>query len=355
MEALTFSTLELAAPADGEADLSAPFAVLYADTFKRPDFPKDGLKVTEADLDNAVKVFNEIYVQLGGIPLDDDHAFAEGRDAQAVGWVKQLWRDGQQLMARVAWTDLGKGLISSGRKRLFSPEFTNSFEDETGKKWGFALISGALTNRPFLRKGLAPVAMSESAREVVAAEASALTALTVNGTSLTAAPKDARDMTEPTVTAKQVEDLTETLNEVRATVETLKADNATLSERADAAEATATAAAKELAEERLSAVLSQARREGRIDAKDETTTEFSELHEKVGLDGVKTILAKIPAETIPVSEQGHGRDLPITASDAPEGVDPDSYALHLRAEAIAAEQDIPYEQAASLAFQEVQA
>jgi hypothetical protein len=178
------------------------------------------------------------------------------------------------------------------------------------------------------------------------------TAYTFTLTPHTQAPKDARDMSETTVTAKQVEDLTTALNDVRAKVETLEAENAKLTERADAAETAADALEKTLADERLTAVLTQARREGRIDAKDETTQEFADLHEKVGLDGVKTILAKIPAETIPVSEQGHGHDKPVTASDAPEGVDPESYALHVRAEEIANERGIEYAEAASIAYKE---
>jgi phage I-like protein len=299
-------------------------------------------------------VFEETFAPIGGVPIDLDHSFAEGGTSEAVGWIKQLFVEGDKLMARAEWTDEGASLIAAGKFRLFSPEFSTNWTDEQGKARGFTLLAGGITNRPFL-KGLAPVALSERAIEFVASEAVQMAQLAEMfrvPAPVAPAPKDAPDMSEPTVTAKDVEDLTAQLSEAREQAETFKSEIQTLAERVTAAEGRAEATQKELDEERLTAVLTQARREGRIDAKDETTQEFAEMRDSMGLDTVKKFIAKLPPETIPMSETGHGHDKPEIGT-APEGVDEPSHRAHVRAEQIAEEKGISYEEAAPLAFKEV--
>jgi hypothetical protein len=75
----------------------------------------------------------------------------------------------------------------------------------------------------------------------------------------------------------------------------------------------------------------------------------------MGLDAVKTFIAKLPAETIPLSEQGHGKDIPA-AGAAPDGVDQRSHEAHTLAERYVAEGKFDsYEEAAKAAYSEVYA
>jgi hypothetical protein len=110
----------------------------------------------------------------------------------------------------------------------------------------------------------------------------------------------------------------------------------------------------ELFNERFSAVMSQARREGRINASEETTTKWRERAEKLGLDEVRSLLADIPAETIAMSERGHGKDAPESKHvDVPEEHDEQAFKAHQLAEEIAKERNIDYAEAAPIAFREV--
>jgi hypothetical protein len=65
-------------------------------------------------------------------------------------------------------------------------------------------------------------------------------------------------------------------------------------------------------------------------------------------------MADIPAETIAMSERGHGGEGPPASADAevPEGVDPDAHRLHERAVALAEEKNIDYEDAVYIAAAE---
>lgn len=135
---------------------SEPFEVLRAGSYVRSGRE---VEITEADLDRAVTNF--VDGRMGPeIPLDFDHSFAAGQGSKAAGWVTELARHGRSLFARVKWTPRAAEMIEAREYRFFSPEFSRTWRDEHGAEHGFAMVAGALTNRPFLRN-MTPVALSE--------------------------------------------------------------------------------------------------------------------------------------------------------------------------------------------------
>jgi len=126
------------------------------------EFLKGGRKitVTGADLDRAVENFARWQAAGQAIPVDYDHSFAGGGSSRAAGWIETLRRVGDQLLARVTWTESAREALAAREYAYFSPEFTRSHRNESGEDEGFSLVSGALTNRPFLR-GTTRVAFSD--------------------------------------------------------------------------------------------------------------------------------------------------------------------------------------------------
>lgn len=99
------------------------------------------------------------------VPVDYEHAtemvdesvFQHG--APAVGWIVELDNRGAEgLFGKVEWVDASAlQYIRSGQYRFFSPAVAfNAIDPVTGKSQGATLVSGGLTNRPFL-DGMAPV------------------------------------------------------------------------------------------------------------------------------------------------------------------------------------------------------
>lgn len=97
----------------------------------------------------------------GMVPLDFEHAseagYADGSSA-ATGWIVQLQNRGEAgLWGLVEWLEPGLSLVRAGRYKFFSPTVAFNYLDaRTGKRIGPVLLSGALTNRPFL-DGMAQV------------------------------------------------------------------------------------------------------------------------------------------------------------------------------------------------------
>jgi phage I-like protein len=104
------------------------------------------------------------------VPIDFEHATEQPayagnipRDgAPATGWLTSLEnrRDGG-LWGLVEWMEPGLSYIREGRYRYFSPAVVFDYVDNvTGESIGPVLVSGGLTNRPFL-DGMAPVTASK--------------------------------------------------------------------------------------------------------------------------------------------------------------------------------------------------
>jgi phage I-like protein len=287
---------------------------MRAGSFKHPNFGE--VEVTEGDLENAVKNFaawKESGVQ---VPIDYDHSFRTKGDSKAAGWMDSLELTGDKLLAKVKWTKEAADSIRSGAYRFFSPEFASDFKDEEGNGKGFTVVSGGLTNRPFL-KGMTPVALSEEVREVAQdwmndlaetvglssydnqsmAEKEETTETKDSGPQPPKAPGGEGEPGTREPDAK-TEEKTVTLSEADFSTMNAAAEQVkTFQERLVRTE-------KALSDEKFTRIFSQAQREGRVDAKDETRTKWRERVDKFGLEEVETLLYDLPAETIPVKERG---------------------------------------------------
>lgn len=356
-----------------EADgLSAPFELLRVGETSHPSFGKT--KITEAELDQAVANFHTLSEKGMEFPVDWDHSFAEGGDSRAAGWIKELVRKGKSLYARVKWAAKAAEQIRDEEYRFISAEFSENWKDEFEKGHGFTVLAAGLTNRPFLR-GMTPVALSERIPledvrfvypVVMAGPAAATNTVTWTSAGSGAAPVKTSQggetlsevaATKSTLTEEQVleavKDLTfsdesktelgealgfkaaEEVEEKARTFAEAKAQLEgkvkTLSERLDKTQS-------ELDAERRDHDLARARREGRIDAAEETTTKWTERYAKFGRNEARSLLFDMPAETIPVSERGSST-APDEPEAVPEGIDPEAHELDRKAQAYMAEHE----------------
>lgn len=342
-ETPTLHSLALADQEVTDDGLSKPFAVLHTGTFKRSDFGE--LKVTEADLDKAVENFNALTHDEQGnpeAPIDYDHSFSRGQGSESAGWIKRLYREDDKLLAQVKWTPTAESKIRERSLRYISPEFTTGWKDQGGKDKGFALLAAGLTSRPFL-KSLPPVALSDEVAADLADNARRLA--DAAGIDLASGGAQAARKTPPmadepkTVTLSEAE--VTTLRETASQVATLSEKVTALEESRDQAVTALNETKSELRKEQVDKLLGQARREGRIDASDETTVKWHERADKFGLDTVKDLLAEFVADTIPMTERGQGFDKPGVVT-APEGVDQDDYVTDRKITALMSEKGIDY-------------
>jgi hypothetical protein len=262
-------------------------------------------------------------------------------------------RRGQSLFARVEWTPEAQQLIKSKQYRFFSPEFTPKFASESGDSEGFTILAGGLTNRPFLR-GMTPVALNQDVVEYAFsrfAEVPDTQPMASDTKKETAAPKSEKDEKAPatekaeTVTMSQADH--DALRSRADERDQLKGEIDKLTSRLDEVD-------KELETERFSADFSQALREGRVDAKDETRSTWRGRYEKFGRSEAKALLFELPAETIAMSERGSGADA-NPAEDAPEGVDGERYAMDAAIKKVAADKDVDYAEAAMIVAEQASA
>jgi phage I-like protein/cation transport regulator ChaB len=122
--------------------------------------PKYGnFQITEDNLNGFIRSFQE-NVRGIEIAIDLEHGETSHKGA-AIGWIKNLKKDNEKLLAEIEWTDLGKSMVQSKQYKYFSPEFVFQYTDlETNKKFNDVLMGGSLTNKPFIKK-MAPVLLSE--------------------------------------------------------------------------------------------------------------------------------------------------------------------------------------------------
>jgi len=381
-----------------EADISEPFEVLRVGDYKRSG---DDFEVTEQSLDSMVSNFQAAQEHGHEIPVDWDHSFAEGGTSKAAGWIKSLFRKGQSLFAQVKWTDQAKQDIESEHFRFISAEFSDDWKDEHGDAHGPTLLAAGLTNRPFLR-GMTPVALSdrtekeintlrlagvdEIERQIHALSGGKGITVTLTGdlpteglrasetpreVSETATEKKDREAREAAaktlgvktaaedskagdivtlaegqvvLTEEKVKELTDAAEKAK-TLSEKESENKTLSDRVTKLEEALTDERKALTDERFSRIFSQAQREGRVDAKDETRETWRERVTKFGLGEVEKLLSELPAETIPVKERGSSAG---AADVVPEeaGVDHEAAVLDREIKALSEKEDISYTEAA---------
>lgn len=344
----------LASAKGAKGEVSKPFEILRVGDFKRGS---RSVPITSTDLDEAVDNFNRWKAMGQEIPVDYDHAFSEGRPAPAAGWYDSLSRKDDTLYATVKWTDKAREEIQSGLYRFFSPEFHKSFISEEGSPEGFTILAGALTNRPFLR-GMTPVALSqEVADEIDGWVSDRFSNLTPEQLeALADTPREVSLLKDKNKNGEQAEtfkvEIDGETQEFTAD-EIVAMNQAKVDAEAEAAkqekaakDAKAEAAAKETTIETLSTrvdsmekrdkdrdftdIFKQAKREGRVDAKDETETTWRETFDQLGAEKTKALLEQIPAETVPMTAQGRGGSNEV--STAPKGYDEDRHAMNQKVE-----------------------
>lgn len=89
------------------------------------------------------------------------------RGSEAAGWVKDLYIEGDKLMAKVEWTELGMEKISKKLFKFVSAELANKYPHfKSGDLIGNVFIGLALTNTPAL-KGQDALALSEQIEELI--------------------------------------------------------------------------------------------------------------------------------------------------------------------------------------------
>lgn len=370
--------ITLAEAPEGQKQISEPFEVLRAGEFS---YRGETLKITEADLDKAIANFNAMQADGHDLVIDYDHSFAKGETSEAAGWFRELTRKGSSLFARVKWNSGAVQKIRDEVYRYFSPEFHEHWSDEHGKDWGFTLLAGGLTNRPFL-KGMTPVALSEPLERELAqmrmagvpeieAELSELKAsalsetrsevadekltVEINGEQREFSAKDVADLVakageEPTSLKVEVdgEAKTFTAEDVGKLVEeaskTDDGETRKLSDRVKTLSEELDAERKTLTSERFDRIFREAQKEGRVDAKEETRATWEQRVEKFGLEEVTKLLNELPTY-IPVDERGSGAD----AGDAvpeQEGVDHDAARADREIKTLAEKEEITYSEAA---------
>lgn len=113
--------------------------------------------VSFGDLDEFVANF-KANVRGVDLAVDVNH----DPEHRAIGWFRDVYREGEALFAVVEWTDEGLEKINSKEFRYFSPELFFSYRDEeSGADLRNVLIGGGITNRPFF-KGMKALKMSET-------------------------------------------------------------------------------------------------------------------------------------------------------------------------------------------------
>lgn len=115
--------------------------------------------ITDKDYAGWVKTLE----LLGEIPIDYDHSPEKDEGTEAAGWIRGLDRDGRMVVADIEWTPQGAQAIRDKRWRYISPTFVDDLKIE-GKAQGHPGLKGAgLTNRPYLRRGMPAISLSDDA------------------------------------------------------------------------------------------------------------------------------------------------------------------------------------------------
>ena len=152
---------EITVTGGDEPEFVSEIQIMRTGSWDHPQYGK--FTINDGHLNVFVETF---YSRVRGVDLAVDQA--HDPDKGAAGWFKDVYKRGDELWAKIAWTPWGLTLIRNKIFRYFSPEFLFSWTDEETKKvHKNVLFGGALTNRPFL-KGMDPIMLSESlARDVI--------------------------------------------------------------------------------------------------------------------------------------------------------------------------------------------
>ncbi len=148
---------EFAWGVDLELTAGKPIQIMRTGTFQHPEYGK--FSITPGDLEDIVQGFNA-NVRGQQIPIDVDHLHEKG----AVGWMKSLQIQDDKLFAVPEWNEDSVNDIANGKYKYFSPHFGPWEDPESRQKHRIVLMSGAVTNFPFL-KHMEPISLSEVAAQ----------------------------------------------------------------------------------------------------------------------------------------------------------------------------------------------
>jgi len=237
--------------------------------------------------------------------------------------------------------------VKDKRWQFFSPTFVNSYRDEQDKPLGPALLSVALTNRPFLRQGMPAIQLSNDTQFAYLCDNPHLTTLqgeamnetltklksllglkdTAGDTEILAAVKELKKPVKPVKTLS--------LTEQAESAGKILLDENTVTELHRKAEIGIKAAA-ELNDQKFELAYGKAAEQMRVDAKTETKQRWRTLYD---LDSDTTLLTLSSLPKITATEPiGEGHTPPI----APDGVDQARYELSVRAKAYAKEHNVDF-------------
>jgi phage I-like protein len=258
---------------------------------------------------------------LGGrAPIDFDHAPEKGQGTKAAGWITGLELDGKHVMGTVQWSRAGVEAIKGREYAYISPTFTRSWRDEEGRDHGRTLIGAGLTNRPFLKKDMPAISLSEDL-ELTARESQPL--------------RDSPAVTPLANIAQRLSTEETTLSEAvqgAGAIILTAAEHTDLVARANAGEQ----AVQQLAEQTFELAFTKALDEGR------TTPAMKEHLQGLPVETAVKILEASP-KVVKTETKGSG-DAGRTP-ETPKGVDADRFELHEKAEALALSEKISYEDA----------
>jgi len=149
-----------------EGDLTE-VKLLYPGYFEHDLYGK--FEITEKDIDKAIKNWIEkvaVRFDENGspqLPFSYQHAGheADPEKAKASGWIKELFKKGEELWGKVEWTPKAQEYIANKEFQYQSPEFTDNWDDESGEAHGFTLTGATLTNYPHLKKNQLAIALTD--------------------------------------------------------------------------------------------------------------------------------------------------------------------------------------------------
>lgn len=319
--------------------------------------------ITRADYTSWVRNLREL--QNGRIPIDYDHAPEAGGSSEAAGWITSLeLRTGAQLialgitgvdeaaeyaLATIEWTPDGAAAVKAKRWLFVSPTFSDSASNEEGEATGPYLHGVALTNRPFLRRGMP--AISLCADDLPGAERSDTPAVPEIKT-LRAALKLADTVSDDDVIAAAVKlaeappEPTPKPEDARTLAERAQAEGLVVLTAADHSKLAADAeegakAAKTLHDQTFTAKVKECRTKGSLDAVPETEAMWRESYDE-NPDRTLKLMDALP---VVVKLKQLGAETGETP-ETPENTDPERHELNVRVKALqAADPNLSYEDA----------
>lgn len=263
---------------------------------------------------------------LGGqVPIDYDHGPERGQGSEAAAWITGLTVEGDKVMGDVEFTPQGAQAVRDGRWKFISPTFKDNYVDEQGKGHGPALIGAGLTNRPFLKRGMPAICLSEDLdpeQTFAVSDSRGRMTFIADIAKTLSLPADAD---EGRILAH--------LGDVKVLS---TADHTTLIERAEAGDE----AVKTLAETTFKSAWDKALDDKRVIPAQED--DYRALYESNADATLKllSVTAEVPGAPA-TKPAGEGKQ----PAEAPEGVDPERNELHERVKTLATSAGITYDEA----------